>query len=143
MKERLAAPAEALLIHQMHEKGIVVTVAIAQGAPVQRHVKDVTRSRGSVEIIAQKGHRVSQVDLRRVLRFVARRYKRGSRQAIDDRVEETLALVGLGDKADRRVRALSGGELRRMGIAQAYVGHPDLLILDEPSVGLDPALNDC
>ncbi len=72
------------------------------------------------------------------LRFVARRYLSGSRSAIESRVDETVDLVGLGDRADRKVKALSGGELRRLGIGQAVIGDPDLLILDEPSVGLDP-----
>jgi ABC-2 type transport system ATP-binding protein len=73
-----------------------------------------------------------------VLRFAARRYLAGSRSDIDDRVDETLTLVGLEDRTDRKVKALSGGELRRLGIGQAVIGDPDLLILDEPSVGLDP-----
>jgi ABC-2 type transport system ATP-binding protein len=73
-----------------------------------------------------------------VLRFAAQRYRDGSRSAIDARVEETIELVGLSDRIDRRVKALSGGELRRLGIGQAVIGNPDLLILDEPSVGLDP-----
>ena len=73
-----------------------------------------------------------------VLRFVAGRYLSGSKSALDDRVDETLELVGLTDRADRRVKALSGGERQRLGIGQAVIGGPDLLILDEPSVGLDP-----
>jgi ABC-2 type transport system ATP-binding protein len=44
----------------------------------------------------------------------------------------------MADRAGRRVKALSGGERQRLGIGQAVIGRPDLLILDEPSVGLDP-----
>ncbi len=73
-----------------------------------------------------------------VLRFAAQRYLDGPRSAIDAKVEETIDLVGLSDRTDRTVKALSGGELRRLGIGQAVIGNPDLLILDEPSVGLDP-----
>ncbi len=76
--------------------------------------------------------------VRNVLRFVARRYLSGSRQAIEDRVDEVLNRVGLEQRSDRRVKGLSGGERRRLGIGQAMIGRPDLLILDEPSVGLDP-----
>jgi ABC-type multidrug transport system ATPase subunit len=76
--------------------------------------------------------------VRNTLRFVARRYLSGSKPEIDHKVDETLGLVGLDDRADRKVKALSGGELRRLGIGQAVIGDPDLLILDEPSVGLDP-----
>jgi ABC-2 type transport system ATP-binding protein len=73
-----------------------------------------------------------------VLRFAARRYVSGSRREIDARVDETLEQIGLADRAGRRVKALSGGERQRLGIGQAVIGRPDLLILDEPSVGLDP-----
>lgn len=76
--------------------------------------------------------------VRRVLRFVARTYLSGSRSAIETRVDETLELVGLDDRQDRKVEGLSGGERRRLGIGQAVIGGPDLLVLDEPSVGLDP-----
>ncbi|GMQ94167.1 MAG: ATP-binding cassette domain-containing protein [Acidimicrobiia bacterium] len=76
--------------------------------------------------------------VRNTLRFVGRRYVSGSKAAIESRVDEVLDLVGLADLADRKVKALSGGERRRLGIGQAVIGNPDLLILDEPSVGLDP-----
>ena len=46
--------------------------------------------------------------------------------------------VGLGDKARAKLRTLSGGMLRRVGIAQAIVNGPELLLLDEPTAGLDP-----
>jgi ABC-2 type transport system ATP-binding protein len=46
--------------------------------------------------------------------------------------------VGLGDKARTKLRTLSGGMLRRAGIAQAIVNGPELLLLDEPTAGLDP-----
>ena len=54
-------------------------------------------------------------------------------------VEKAMARASLRELADRRVGQLSGGMLRRLGIAQAILGEPRLLILDEPSVGLDPA----
>jgi ABC-2 type transport system ATP-binding protein len=49
-----------------------------------------------------------------------------------------LGLVGLSDVAGKKVRALSGGMRRRLGLAQALLGRPELLVLDEPTVGLDP-----
>jgi ABC-2 type transport system ATP-binding protein len=52
---------------------------------------------------------------------------------------ETIALVGLEDKADARTKALSGGQQRRLDLALALVGDPELVFLDEPTTGFDPA----
>ncbi|MGB9376208.1 MAG: ABC transporter ATP-binding protein, partial [Mycobacteriales bacterium] len=54
------------------------------------------------------------------------------------KVDETIALVGLGPQAGTRVRRLSGGQQRRLDLALAVVGRPDLLFLDEPTTGFDP-----
>ncbi len=53
-------------------------------------------------------------------------------------VANAVERVGLGDKAKARLRTLSGGMLRRAGIAQAIVNEPELLLFDEPTAGLDP-----
>ena len=54
-------------------------------------------------------------------------------------VAETIALVGLEDKADARVKTLSGGQQRRLDLALALVGDPEMIFLDEPTTGFDPA----
>ncbi|MEZ3145477.1 ATP-binding cassette domain-containing protein [Halobaculum sp. MBLA0143] len=54
------------------------------------------------------------------------------------RTDELLRLVGLADVRDRRLDTFSGGMHQRVGIAQALLGDPDLLVVDEPTVGLDP-----
>jgi ABC-2 type transport system ATP-binding protein len=53
-------------------------------------------------------------------------------------VAAAIERTGLGDKARAKLRTLSGGMLRRAGIAQAIVNEPELLLLDEPTAGLDP-----
>ncbi len=50
-----------------------------------------------------------------------------------------IELVGLGQQRDQRVRTLSGGQLRRLDLALALVGDPELIFLDEPTTGFDPA----
>jgi ABC-2 type transport system ATP-binding protein len=57
----------------------------------------------------------------------------------DARIAEVLALAGLTERADDRVRAYSHGMKQRLGIAQALLEQPDLIVLDEPTNGLDPA----
>ncbi|MFZ1880999.1 MAG: ABC transporter ATP-binding protein [Gaiellaceae bacterium] len=52
--------------------------------------------------------------------------------------EEVVALVGLADKANARVRTLSGGQKRRLDLGLALIGDPELIFLDEPTTGFDP-----
>jgi len=59
-------------------------------------------------------------------------------RALDDRVEEMLELVGLQEARDRRLKGFSKGMLQRIGLAQALVQDPQLVVLDEPTAGVDP-----
>jgi ABC-2 type transport system ATP-binding protein len=59
-----------------------------------------------------------------------------------DRVAEALATVDLTDAADRLAATYSGGMVRRLELAQALLNRPALLVLDEPTVGLDPVARD-
>ncbi len=72
---------------------------------------------------------------REFLKFCAQLYNSG--EALS-RVEPLLEEVGLGDRADRHLRKFSKGMLQRIGIAQALINDPKILILDEPMSGLDP-----
>jgi ABC-2 type transport system ATP-binding protein len=60
--------------------------------------------------------------------------------AAGDQVESAIETVGLGEDADSVVNALSGGERARASLASALLGQPQVLVLDEPTVGLDPVL---
>jgi len=75
---------------------------------------------------------------RQTLRYKLGFFFSGPKDLIEERIQETLELVGLDDKADRQIKGFSGGERQRLGIALAQVTHPDLLILDEPAANLDP-----
>ena len=101
-------------------------------------VNDSVEIREKIGYLAQDPRFYEYMSARETLDFKARFYYRGPEAEIETRVAETLDLVGLADKADRPIRGFSGGELQRLGIAQAQINHPDLLILDEPAASLDP-----
>ena len=70
--------------------------------------------------------------------FVGLRSKEQGIKNQDELVEELIARVGLTAEANKRVGQLSKGYKQRVGLAQAMIGDPELLILDEPTTGLDP-----
>jgi ABC-2 type transport system ATP-binding protein len=92
---------------------------------------DFLASKRHVGIVPQSPGMYRDVKAAEYLRLVADLYGRGD-------VGEVLAALGLADYADRPMAALSGGLQRRLALAAALLPRPDLLLLDEPTVGLDP-----
>ena len=70
--------------------------------------------------------------------FVGLRIKESGAKSKDEMVEELIERVGLKAEANKHVGQLSKGYKQRVGLAQAMIGDPELLILDEPTTGLDP-----
>lgn len=104
--------------------------------------KDIARDslavRRRVGYLAQDPRYYDHMTARQTLRYTARFFYSGPKDLLEARIEEMLDLTGLHDKADRSIKGFSGGERQRLGIAQAEVNYPDLLILDEPAASLDP-----
>ena len=101
-------------------------------------VADSLAIRARIGYLAQDPRFYPHMTARETLEFTARFFYAGPAVAIRQRINDTLDLVGLADKADRPTKGFSGGERQRLGIAQAQINNPDLLILDEPAAALDP-----
>jgi ABC-2 type transport system ATP-binding protein len=111
---------------QIVESGNVTVLDRPAGAPELRR---------RVAYVTQAPSVYGDLTVRENLRYFA-----GVLGVAGDEVDEAIRTVGLGDLADQVVRTGSGGERSRVSLAAALLGAPELLVLDEPTVGLDPVL---
>jgi ABC-2 type transport system ATP-binding protein len=117
---------EILEGHRQRDRG---TVAVLGQDPGRRP----RAWRARVGIVLQSGGEGGELTVREMITHFARYYPH-SRDP-----DEVIAAVGLADQAGTRLRRLSGGQRRRVDVALGIVGRPELLFLDEPTTGFDPA----
>jgi ABC-2 type transport system ATP-binding protein len=98
---------------------------------------DTDPKKRRVGLVPQDLALYDELTARANLRFFGALYSL-SGAALDNAIKDTLALVGLSDRADDRVATYSGGMKRRLNLAAGVLHDPDILLLDEPTVGVDP-----
>ena len=111
---------------QLVESGEVTVGGLPAGSPELRR---------RIGYVTQAPSVYSDLSVRENLKYFARILG-----APNARIEEAIETVALGGQAGQVVHTLSGGERSRVSLATALLGRPDVLVLDEPTVGLDPVL---
>ncbi|WP_210363909.1 ABC transporter ATP-binding protein [Bacillus sp. REN3] len=100
-------------------------------------VKQPKKAQGLIGIVPQDIALYPTISARENLIFWGRMYGLRGKD-LHRRVEKVLEIIGLGDRGTDRVQTFSGGMKRRVNIAAAILHNPELLIMDEPTVGIDP-----
>lgn len=123
---------------------MLATVAAPDDGTISILGHDPANGAGRLEIRRRLGYQPQEPGFHRhftcfqFVDYVAILKEWTARRNRHDEVRRVLGLVGLTDVSNRTISRLSGGMRRRLAIAQVLIGAPDLLILDEPTAGLDP-----
>ncbi len=107
---------------------------LVDGLDMLTHARECKRAIG---YLPEKPPLYDEMTVRSYLKFVCE-LKEVTRKALPAHVDEVMAICGLTDVSDRLIGHLSKGYRQRVGVAQALCGDPPVLVLDEPTVGLDP-----
>ncbi|MEW1545247.1 ABC transporter ATP-binding protein [Streptomyces tsukubensis] len=122
---------------------VLATVAAPSAGRITLLGHDVSAHRGRTEVRRRLGYLPQEFGyypgftVREFVAYVAW-LKEMPAARVPEAVRYAVERVGLADRADAKMRTLSGGMVRRVGVAQAIVNEPELLLLDEPTAGLDP-----
>jgi len=108
---------------------------LVDGREIQNYRKEI---RTMVGYLPQDFRFFAKLKSWEFLDYAARLAGMSSRRERRERVDEMLESVGLFEFRNRMANKLSGGMKRRLGIAQALIAHPSIIIVDEPTTGLDP-----
>lgn len=103
------------------------------GVPISKDKKYLSE----IGYLPQQFGLFKELSVENALRLLAS-FKGIDKEQGNEDIKKSLELVNLSEEKEKRVSALSGGMLRRVGIAQALLGNPKLIIFDEPTAGLDP-----
>jgi ABC-2 type transport system ATP-binding protein len=100
--------------------------------------KDPLKIKSMIGYLPEEPNLYERFKAKDLLKYFAELYG-VSKEDIDGRIDELLELVGMTDRKDDRINTFSKGLRQRISVARALIHNPDIIILDEPTMGLDPA----